>query len=70
MSIICLSFTLIAWNEMLWSACSEPTMRPVSCCGKKPLGTTTNKYMFRPIVAMKINSTSKLWRSAQVSVCP
>ena len=31
----------IAWNEMLWSACSPPIIRPVSCCGKKPFGTIT-----------------------------
>ena len=28
----------IAWNEMLWSARMPATIRPVSCCGKKPLG--------------------------------
>ena len=43
-------------------------MRPVSCCGKKPLGTTMNSATLRQIVAMKIISTRKLWRSAQVSV--
>ena len=32
------NFRRIAWNEMLWSARMPPTMRPVSCCGKKPLG--------------------------------
>ena len=31
----------MAWNEVAWSACIEPMMRPVSCCGKKPLGITT-----------------------------
>ena len=37
------SFFRIAWNEMLWSAWMYPTSRPVSCCGKKPLGTMTYK---------------------------
>ena len=35
------SFWRIAWNEMLWSAWMPPTSRPVSCCGKKPLGMIT-----------------------------
>ena len=35
------SFCRIAWNEMLWSAWMPPTSRPVSCCGKKPLGMIT-----------------------------
>jgi len=29
----------MAWNEMDWSAWMAPMMRPVSCWGKKPLGT-------------------------------
>ncbi len=32
-----------ASNEMLWSARSPPLMRPVSCCGKKPLGAAANR---------------------------
>ncbi len=35
------SFCRIAWNEMLWSAWMRPMSWPVSCCGKKPLGTIT-----------------------------
>ncbi len=27
------------WNETSWAATMDPTMRPVSCWGKKPLGT-------------------------------
>ena len=38
MSAIWVSFSCIAWNEMLWSACMPPINRPVSCCGKKPFG--------------------------------
>ena len=37
----CRNFRRIAWNEMLWSARMPPMMRPVSCCGKKPLGIVT-----------------------------
>ncbi len=35
------SFSRIAWNEMLWSAWMPPMRRPVSCCGKKPFGIVT-----------------------------
>ena len=38
-----LSFRRIAWKEMLWSARMPPMMRPVSCCGKKPLGMVTKR---------------------------
>ena len=31
----------MAWNEMSWSAWMRPFIRPVSCCGKKPLGMMT-----------------------------
>ncbi|OIQ66036.1 hypothetical protein GALL_524020 [mine drainage metagenome] len=33
------SFWLISWNEIDWSACTEPTSSPVSWVGKNPLGT-------------------------------
>jgi hypothetical protein len=38
-SVNAASFFCIAWNETSWSAWIEPLRRPVSCCGKKPLGT-------------------------------
>ena len=37
----CVIFSRMAGNEMSCAACTEPMMRPVSCCGKKPLGTMT-----------------------------
>jgi hypothetical protein len=37
------SLSCMAWNEMLWSARMPPEIWPVSCCGKKPLGTLTNR---------------------------
>ena len=33
----------VAGEEMSCSAWMLPMSRPVSCCGKKPLGTTTNR---------------------------
>ena len=45
------SRSFIAWNEVSWSACTAPIKRPVSCCGKNPLGTNMNKKMLRPSVA-------------------
>jgi hypothetical protein len=32
------SFFSMAWKEIDWSAWMPPVRRPVSCCGKKPLG--------------------------------
>ena len=34
-------FFCMDWKEMAWSATMLPFNRPVSCCGKNPLGTTT-----------------------------
>ena len=34
------SLSRMAWNEMSCAACTMPVSRPVSCWGKKPLGTT------------------------------
>jgi hypothetical protein len=39
-SINCFIFCAMAVKEMSCEACTDPIMRPVSCCGKKPLGTT------------------------------
>jgi hypothetical protein len=36
-----ISFCDIDWKEMAWSAWIPPVRRPVSCCGKNPLGMTT-----------------------------
>ncbi len=33
-----LSFVSSAGNEVSWAASTLPFSRPVSCCGKKPLG--------------------------------
>ena len=42
-STTAVSFCCIAWNEMSCAAWMVPVSRPVSCCGKKPLGTMTNR---------------------------
>ena len=34
-------FSRMAWNEMFCRAWIMPVSRPVSCSGKKPLGTIT-----------------------------
>ena len=40
MRIISENFSFIAWNDVDWSARMPPIISPVSCCGKKPFGTT------------------------------
>ena len=39
MSTNCVIFSFMAANEMSCAACTDPMTRPVSCCGKNPLGT-------------------------------
>jgi hypothetical protein len=39
----CFSLSASGPKETSWAACSEPMSRPVSCWGKKPLGTITNR---------------------------
>ncbi len=43
MSSKCVSFSCIAWKEMLWSPTRLPWRRPVSCWGMKLLGTMIQK---------------------------
>ena len=70
MAIICVSFWLMAWKEMLWSACREPISRPVSWVGKKPLGMTISSMTFSATVAASTVSTRPLWSSVQARVRP
>ena len=37
------SLVRIDWKLVDWSACTIPISEPVSCCGKKPFGTITNR---------------------------
>ncbi len=39
MAMNCVIFCCMSWNEIAWSAWTMPITRPVSCCGKMPLGT-------------------------------
>ena len=67
---ICSRIASIAWNEVSWSARIVPCMRPLSCCGKNPLGTLMNRYTFSPIVATSTSSVIAGCRSTRVSVRP
>ncbi|MCY1233991.1 hypothetical protein D9M72_465580 [compost metagenome] len=58
------SLPRMAWNDVAWSARIKPISRPVSCCGKKPLGTITYRYTFSAMVAISTSHTSGLKRSA------
>ncbi len=57
----------IACDEVDWSARIEPVSRPVSCCGKKPLGTRPYRFMVTAMVASVTASMIQWWSSAQVS---
>ena len=57
------SLPCIDWNELLWSARSPPVTRPVSCWGKKPLGTIVYRYTFSPMVVNRMSSISQAWSS-------
>ena len=46
----CTSIFCIVWEDVSWSAWIDPLKRPVSCCGKKPLGTTMYRYTVSPTV--------------------
>src|ERR1017187_7386681 len=47
-----------------------PIMRPLSCIGKNPLDTCTNRYAFKAIVASRIASVSGAARNAAERVTP
>ena len=70
MDIICVSLPLIAWNEMLWSACRLPISSPVSWVGKKPLGMMMMSMTFSATVASSTAVTSRLCCSVQARVRP
>ena len=63
----CSIFCFIAANEMSWSAWTDPTTRPVSCCGKKPVGTLVYKTMVKAAVRMVIPSVSGWCRNTRIS---
>ncbi len=53
----------MAWKEVSWSAWIMPFMRPPSCWGKKPLGTTMNRATVVTTVPRATRSTGNWWRS-------
>ena len=55
----------IIWNELPWSACTPPTMTPVSCCGKKVLGIAAYKYTLSATTATSESMATGWWRSVQ-----
>ena len=59
-AIICVNFLLISWNEMPWSACRLPIMRPVSSSGKKPFGMIVISHTFSATVPISSSSTGRL----------
>ncbi len=63
MSTNCCILALSAAKEMSCSACTDPPTRPVSCCGKKPLGTITYKYTLSTAVPSVTASVSGWCRS-------
>ncbi len=66
--IISANLSCMAWNEVDWSTWMPPISTPVSCCGKKPLGTTTNSAMLSPTVAISDSSVMRRCRSAHCKV--
>ena len=61
---------LIVWNDASWSASSVPVSRPVSCCGKNPLGTIVYSHTVSAIVAKLTAIVSRGWASTTRSRRP
>ncbi|MNE30348.1 hypothetical protein D3C80_1238580 [compost metagenome] len=55
----------MTWNDRPSSPRIMPISWPVSCCGRKVLGTLTNRNTFSAMVASRLNSISREWLSAQ-----
>ena len=58
----------IAGNDESCGPCTPPTMAPVSCCGKKPLGILKMSTTFNTIVSSNTTSISPELSSTQSSV--
>ena len=52
----CTMRPFIAWNDESCGPCAEPEMKPVSCCGKKPLGMMMKSTAVVASVRMKTHS--------------
>ena len=59
------SLSDIDWKEMSWDAWMPPARRPVSCCGKKPFGTTMKSFTLSATVPSVTSSIRNGWRSTQ-----
>ncbi|MNY62249.1 hypothetical protein D3C86_1990350 [compost metagenome] len=58
-------FGCITLNDRPSSPRIMPISWPVSCCGRKVLGTLTNRNTFSAMVASRLNSISKACCKAQ-----
>src|SRR5439155_11032 len=61
-------FSRMAWNDTSCAATRTPAIRPLSCCGKNPLGITTKSQTFTANVMTAISITMAGCRSVQESV--
>ena len=57
----------MAADELSCADSAKPEMKPVSCCGKKPLGMTTNSATVAAIVSRNTPSVAPSCRSASSS---
>ena len=54
----------MALEELSCADSAKPEMKPVSCCGKNPLGMSTNSATVAARVATNTASVMRSWRSA------
>ena len=57
--------SIMRGNEISAGACVTPSTRPVSCCGKKPFGTTTARPAVSATVAIVATSVARWCASTQ-----
>jgi hypothetical protein len=60
----------MAAKDTVWGASEMPRITPVSCTGKKPLGTMMYSHIVVTSVAMATTSVAMRWRSTQRNVMP
>ena len=56
--------SFIACGEMFCAPSAMPWIRPVSSCGKKPLGISMNSTPVKATVEIMTIKVTKRWRSA------
>ena len=66
-SAICCSLRTMSSNPMPWMASVDTLMRPTSSFGRKPFGTSVNRYAVAPMSTIEIAIVRawkrRLWRS-------